>query len=46
MENLYFELEEVDDKCPKEPTIIIEEPDIVTKNQQPMEEVIEIEEKN
>ena len=43
MEDLYFGLEEIDDKCMKEPTVIIEEPDIIIKEK--TEEVIEIKEK-
>ncbi len=51
LENIYFELEEIDDKCMKEPTVIIEDvdekvPEIVKPViVEPTEEVIEIKEK-
>lgn len=48
MEDLYFELVEIDDSCPKEPVVIIEEEPGVVKPVvvEPTEEVIEIKEKN
>ena len=42
LENIYLEMEEIDNNCIQEPVIVIED----VEEQQPTEEVIEIEEKN